>query len=310
MAQKTTISHPITSKEAKRLLTEAVEIADFELADKYYQEYNDLVNFEDEMELGCHVADYFDTNQVLSTKIDTSRKQISDKISKKIELANTIFKDKLRELQERQEEEVRQLAEKWRQSRDNTSATAMADYQQSIVTAKLVAGQCNFKEAAAIKTKSMRLRQSKTTKTNSKNDEHFSNQLRMMEYRHKIEIQKLIQTRNNEIHTLKLMLEEAPYQAGDCFQVENANNVVKVTKDFKRTRRVPLALQMQTIHGRRLDPEDGTKFMEDNLFTQRMADIDQTLTSPVPLTKTKQDEKPKKKKVSSKDLLKKSFRLF
>lgn len=308
MTQKKTISNPLTSKEAKRLLNAAVEIGDFELADKYYQEFNDLVNFEDEMELGCHVADYFDNNQVISTQIDTSRKQISLEISKKIELANEIFKDKLEKLQRKQEEEVNELAEKWRQSRDNTTASAMADYQQSIVTAKLVAGQCNFKEAAAIKTKSMRLQQSKTTKTNAKNDEHFSNQLKLMEKRHKIEIQKLIQTRNNEIHTLKLMLEEAPSQAGDCFQVENANNVVKVTKDFKRTRRVPLALQMQTIHGRRLDPQDGTKFMEDsdNLFTQRMANIDQTLTSPVPLT----EKKPKKKKVGSKPTLQTSFRLF
>lgn len=306
MTQKTTIEKALSSKEAKRLLTEAVEIGDFELADKYYQEYNDLVNFEDEMELGCHVADYFDNNQVLSTQIDTSQKQISSEISDKIAMANSIFKKKLKKLQERQEEELNELAEKWRQSRDNTSASAMADYQQSIVTAKLVAGQCNFKEAAAIKTKSMRLRQSKTTKTNAKNDEHFSNQLKLMENRHKIEIKKLIQTRNNEIHTLKLMLEEAPYQAGDCFQVENANNVVKVTKDFKRTRRVPLALQMQTIHGRRLDPEDGTKFIEDNMFTQRMADIDQTLTSPVPLTK----KKPKKKKASPMPTIQTSFRLF
>ena len=65
MSHKKTVPNPITSKEAKRLLNEAVEIGDFELADKYYQDFNDLVNFEDEMELGCHVADYFDNNQIL-----------------------------------------------------------------------------------------------------------------------------------------------------------------------------------------------------------------------------------------------------
>ncbi|KAK8875409.1 hypothetical protein M9Y10_005574 [Tritrichomonas musculus] len=295
MSQKKSLPNPLTSKEAKRLLKEAVDIGDFELADKYYQDLKDLVNFEDEMELGCHVADYFDNNQILSTEIDNSRKQFTKDITNKISLTNQIFSKKLAKLQQRQENELKELADKWRQSRIDTQASAMSDYEQSIVTAKLVAGQCNFKEAAAIKTKSMRLRQSKTTKTNAKNDEHFSSQLKLMEKRHKIEIQKLIQTRNNEIHTLNLMLEEAPSQAGDCFQVENANNVVNVTKDFKHSRRVPLALQMQTIHGKRLDPEDGAKFMDDsdNLFTQRMANIDQTLTSPVPLT----EKKSRKKKV-------------
>ena len=77
MSQKKSLPNPLTSKEAKRLLKEAVDIGDFELADKYYQDLKDLVNFEDEMELGCHVADYFDNNQILSTEIDNSGKQFT-----------------------------------------------------------------------------------------------------------------------------------------------------------------------------------------------------------------------------------------
>ena len=81
------------------------------------------------------------------------------------------------------------------------------------------------------------------------------------------------------------MLDEAPTQAVDCFQVDNATNVVQVVHGFNYDRKAPLSLKMQTVNGQRLDPENGPrKVSKNNEFTQRMQDLNEGLTSPMPLS--------------------------
>ncbi|OHT00936.1 hypothetical protein TRFO_32234 [Tritrichomonas foetus] len=293
MLQKQGLMNPRTSKEAHRFLQAAVDKGDFEAADKYFNDYNDLLLFEDEMNLGMRVADYFKENQTLSTKLENNCKQFESDIQKKIDDTQNAYQRKFEKLQRKQEKELHELSEKWQSLREESSQSAMADYQQSIVTAKLIAGQNRFKEAAAIRTQSMKLRVAATTQNNARVDEHFEKQLKLMQNRHKVELKQLIQKRNNEIRTLQIMLEEAPNQAVDCFQVENANNVVNVAKKFKTDRKVPLSLQMQTIHGKRLDPQDDVMFGNnvDGVFTQRMTNMNQTLTTPIPITENRSTKK-------------------
>ena len=187
-----------------------------------------------------------------------------------------------------QEEEIDELAQKWREHREEKMQSVDLDFQQSIATAKLVASQYKFEEATRIKNEAIKKKNEATSQASVQIDEYFERQLSLMKRRHKIEIKKLVQSRNNEIHTLKLMLDEAPTQAVDCFQVDNATNVVQVVHGFNYDRKAPLSLKMQTVNGQRLDPENGPrKVFKNNEFTQRMQDLNEGLTSPMPLSEKK-----------------------
>lgn len=280
--------YPKTSEQAKECMQKAIDDADFDLAAKYYQEYNEFLNLEDEMRVGRQITQYFDKNQILSTQIAQTQQTFEERTQSQIDSINQIYKEKLVELEKVQEQEIDELAQKWREHREEKMQSADLDFQQSIATAKLVASQYKFEEATRIKNEAIKKKNEATSQASVQIDEYFERQLSLMKKRHKIEIKKLVQSRNNEIHTLKLMLDEAPTQAVDCFQVDNATNVVQVVHGFNYDRKAPLSLKMQTVNGQRLDPENGPrKVSKNNGFTQRMQDLNEGLTSPMPLSEKK-----------------------
>ena len=281
MTRTLNAENPRTSREAKILLAGAVEAGNFEAAEKYFQDYHDLLNFEDEMHLGNRVADYFDENQVISTKYNANCQKYEKQIQNKIEKAKKLYTKKFEILKQQQELEIMQLVEEWQNQREESNKAAISDYQQSLVTARLVAGQNKFKEAAAIKEKTTKFRAAETTKINARFDLHYETQLKLMQKRHQLQLNQLIKEKHSELNTLQAMLEEAPVLATDCFNVENAQKVVQVTQKFKTSRRVPLSLAMQTVHGTRLEPEQKYRGKIDAGYKNKMTTMTNTLRSPI-----------------------------
>ena len=122
--------YPKTSEQAKEFMQKAIDDADFDLAAKYYQEYNEFLNLEDEMRVGRQITQYFDKNQILSTQIAQTQQTFEERTQSQIDSINQIYKEKLVELEKVQEQEIDELAQKWREHREEKMQSVDLDFQQ------------------------------------------------------------------------------------------------------------------------------------------------------------------------------------
>lgn len=276
------LAQPRTSKEAKILMDRAAACGEFEAAEKYYNDYHDLILFEEEMGLGKIVTGYFDLNQQLSNNLEENCTAYRIRIEETQRNATERFENEFERVKKRQQEEIDDIVEEWKHSREIIARNANMDFNQAMTTARIVAQTYNFKEAQYIKKEAMKNRINYAASNSQKMDEHYKRQIEMATKRHKFELDKLISEYKIEMHTYEKMLNEAKLQAQDAFHVETAGAVVTIAHKFKAEKRMPISLRMQTVNAQPKTPNSQSPSPKTHeSFDYRMKYADHAISSPI-----------------------------
>ena len=295
LKRKREIAHPRTVDEAKVLLNRAIENGDFEVAEMMHDDLTELQNFEDEMNLGQIVTGYFYDNQALSNQFQTNCEKVEKKVDKTVAKADAIYQRKFRAKKRRQMREMNELFEEWQAAREGALDEAETIYEEAMQTAKIIARDGRFKDAAKMKDHAMRAKILRCSHSNTHIDEHYESLVQLMTKRHYSELQQLVMQRNQEMRDLKVMRHATQDNAMNVFHVANAENIVNIARSFTPDCRMPLSLRMQTIHANPVPAEDGAVSGPDPAFDQKMLELDATLLNTCPLSSVKSPISGRKK---------------
>ena len=254
---------PKTPEDAEFLLNKAINQCDFEAAEQIEQDRSDLVNFENEMNLGQMVSSYFKKHKELSNRLEQKCEKTINEINLSLERTESYYKKEFSNLREIQETEMAQAFAQWRASREAVTIEADDELDTALNTAKLLAAQKKFKEAIAMREAAKQLHHDKLVQEDASIDKRFEKRIRMITERHRLELQRLISSRNEEIRKIKKMKKEAIQDANDDFHILHAQAVVDVAEGFDPQVSIPLSLRMQVNTGKPLVDYSKTFDQED-----------------------------------------------
>ena len=295
MEKKREIAHPRTVDEAKVLLNRAIENGDFEAAEMIHDDLTELQNFEEEMNLGQIVTGYFYDNQALSNQFQRNVEKVEKKVDEKVGQAEAVYQRKFRALKKRQMREMNELFDEWQGAREGALDEAETLYEETMMTARIIARDGRFKDAAKMKDEAMRAKIVRCSHSNTRVDEHYESLVQLMTKRHYSELQQLVLQRNQEMRNLKVMRNATQDNAMNVFHVANAENIVNIARSFTAANQMPLSLRMQTVHARPVPPEDGAITAPDPAFDDKMYELDETLLSTCPLRSVRSPISDRKK---------------
>lgn len=287
MEKKREIAHPRTVEEAKVLLNRAIENGDFDAAEMIHDDLTELQNFEQEMNLGQIVTGYFYDNQALSNQFQRNCEKVEKQVDKTVDQAEAVYKRKFRALKKRQTNEMNDLFDEWQAAREGALDEAETLYEEAMMTARIIAKDGRFRDAAKMKDHAMRAKIVRCSHSNTRVDEHYESLVQLMTKRHYSELQQLVMQRNQEMRELKVMRNATQGNAMNVFHVANAENIVNIARSFTADYQMPLSLRMQTVHARPAPAEDGVPAGRDPAFDEKMMELDATLLNTCPLKSVK-----------------------
>ncbi|KAK8891448.1 hypothetical protein M9Y10_028657 [Tritrichomonas musculus] len=269
--------YPKSLKEAEDLFSRAIVSDDYELAEEILKQIPDLQLLEDETQLGHLVDNYLIGKEALSEQVDSNCINYEKKIQNAINQVQKDFTKQFNSLKKKQESELKAIYEQWKVKRDEIEANSLVQYEDSLVTARLLASQTCFKEAKAIRDTAYR----KKTESVINSHKSLSNKYRiiiqkMME-RHEVELNSLIKKRDFRIQQINLEKESAQTTAVECFEIDNADNVVGTVN--VATKPVPLALVMQTKDNQPVQSQSEILMKSDVTFRNKMKTYRQALAA-------------------------------
>jgi len=238
---------PKTSDEARHYIDEAIDKGDFETAEYYENEYQSLLNFEREAQLGSIVSDYYEQNELLVENMENARIYTSEQILEAKRRSEIEFNDRFEKIKDRQEFELNSIIGEWKMARENEEEGLESDFESVMSTAKLIASQSRFQEAISIRDIAKKQLNKRKHVNHEKIDTKYKNQIDLMMNRHELELQGLVDERNAEIEGFKIMQENCNSEAMGEFLIKNANLVTNITKHFWKSGGAPRPLAMQAV---------------------------------------------------------------
>ena len=245
---------PKTAAEAEYLMNLAIESGNFEDAKILAEEVKSLKNFESELQLAKTVHGYYTDKQEFSNKMDRNYHEYEHQINEAKRNSEQFFREEFQNLRVQQEEELENVLKKWDNARFDIQGDAEAEYRQTMITAKLLAGRMRFDDAIKLKAEAEARLKSKTRKTTREVDLKFNTQCELLLERQESTIKALVERKNAELKLLDALLDASRSQALEFFLMNNANAILDIAARFPPGSSIPKSLQMQTVRGRPMKP--------------------------------------------------------
>lgn len=283
---------PQTVEEANALLESAIDSGDFEAAKEYDNQLKILQNFHEELNLAGTVHRYYQKKQQLSNNMGANslayKQQIEDAKSK----SDQYFQGEFCVLRQKQEEELDTLLDKWDSTRNQHYGHQEEEYNQMMVTARLIAQQKKFDEAIKIKTMAERNMKLKTKQKFKEIDDQFRRQCDLLLKRQQQEINALAGRRQAEVRIFDALIEASETEALDAFLVNNATAVLGIANRFRPDSFIPKSLSMQTVRSKPMAPKQPQIYADpEESYLLRMDTVDRTLSRPLRAAPGKKNSK-------------------
>lgn len=273
---------PQTPDEANTLMEQAIEVGDFEAAKEYYHRSEILKNYREEVNLAGTVHNYYVTQQKLSTNMNENFNSYKKQIEEARIKSDKFFQNEYRNLKRKQETELDERLDKWDKDRNSTFNTHEHDYNQTMITARLVAQQKKFDEAIKIRTLAEENLRKKSQERSKEIDAQYRRQCDLLLERQQQEINALAGRRQAELRIFDALSEAAESEALDSYLVNNASAVIGIAKRFQHDSFIPKALSMQTVRSRKLTIKPSHKNLPpERTYLKKMDNIDKALSSPL-----------------------------
>ena len=226
---------PKTSAEARVLLTQAINMGQFEKIPYFEQQIQELENYEEVQRLTNEVYEY--QTQLMSQNLDNSRHIIISKkqVRDAVKTSNQLYKRKFKEMKKRQQSEMNDLITRWSQKRNKTTDAAEVEFERLFGTAKILAEQGKVQEAIDLRDAARIQKALASDEPYKEIDEKYQRLCAIMTERHKTELESLIDERKSEIDGFLIIQEEAENQATSDFYVQNSSVVIDIKERFKGT---------------------------------------------------------------------------
>jgi hypothetical protein len=280
---------PHDTEEARILIDYALANMNFEEAERLYEDLQNLELLEEEHDLSTLVVGYFDQNQALSNQLDTNCTKFNQRQDEALRVLETEFRKKFNALKKKQEAEAKRLLAQWKTARESGSGGIEEDFQRQIETARLIARDHKYKKAIEIRDDALLTKVKALGSSNTSIDGHFHRMFTGMKERHQTELETLTLSRDADRGILELQTSEGKKEALDCFQIDNADNVVQIAKQFRPTRKMPYALRMQCAHGKAQPKKEGVPEARSPHFSERQTGLKRGIA---PLSPPKAKAKP------------------
>lgn len=232
-----------TIEEAKEAFNDALNRDDYELAEEIYNQFPEINLIAELVTKGQAITNYLNEKDELLQQADSNSVNYEQQIQFRIDAVQKQYAKRLRILKNKQEGEMKEAFEKWRSQNADIDENSKQDYVQTITTARLVAGQSNFREAKRLRDTAFSNSNSTSMKSKAQISAKYQKIIESMSQRHKFELNQLIQKRDQEIRDLKYELNVSHQTAVDCFAIDNAGAITKNVQDVDEI--MPLALIMQ-----------------------------------------------------------------
>lgn len=289
--------YPTTLKEAETIFAQAIASDNFELAEEIINQIPDLKLLQEETKLGHLVDGYLIGKEKLSEQADSNCYNYDQIIQKNIDKVQNEFSKQFASIKKKQENELKTVYEQWKAKRDEIEMNSISQYEDSLTTARILATQTCFKEAKAIRDNAYNKKTDYLIKSYKSLSTKYGAIINSMMKRHEIELRSLIKKRDLKLQQIKLEMESAQKTAQDCYEIDNAENVVGTVKIAKKP--VPLALIMQTKNELPVQNESEMFSKSDKIFKYKMKTYKQVFaaTDLMPnLNKTPTQKNKKSKK--------------
>lgn len=260
--------YPTTLQEAEYLFARAVASDDFEFAEEIINQIPDLKLLEDERNLGHLVDGYLTEKEKLSEQVDSNCYNYNQIIQRNIDQVQKEFSKQFKNIKKKQEKELKNIYQQWRTKHDEIEANSVTQYEDTLKTARILASQTCFQEAKSIRDNAYKRKTDYLIKSYRSLSDKYGAIIKTMMERHEVELQSLIKRRDLKIQQVKLELENAQKTAIECFEVDNADNVVETVNIAKKS--VPLALIMQTKGDQPVQGESEIFSKSDITFRNKM----------------------------------------
>lgn len=273
---------PQTADEANALMEAAIEDGDFEAAKEYDNQLKILQNFHEELNLAGTVHNYYQRKQVLSNNMENNSLAYKQQIDEGKMKSDQYFQNEFATLRLKQETELDALLDKWDAARNSFYGHQEEEYNQMMVTARLVAQQKKFDEAIKIKTLAERNMKARTKQKFKELDEQYRRQCDLLLKRQQQEINALAGRRQAEVRIFDALFEASETEALDAFLVNNASTVISIANRFKPDSFIPKSLSMQTVRSRPMAPKQSISGIDpEKSYIKRMDTVDRTLSRPL-----------------------------
>ena len=217
----------------------------FEMATFYEEEGIDLKNFEETVELAAIVARYFGQSTEL-------RKEASDEALMQKEKYATIsfneienFKHQFEDLKREQMQELEDAIAEWRNVRDEIHQSTESFDETAIETAKFITGENKYSKMIEIRD-AIKHPENIHPLFESVDYEH-SERIRLLQERHRLQLEKLLQDYQGFQATYDIISEGAHASSVGEFLVGNANMILDISREYGGECPIPHSLKMQTI---------------------------------------------------------------
>lgn len=283
---------PQTIEEANALMEAAIDSGDFEAAKEYDNQLKILQNFQEELHLAGTVHNYYKKKQQLSNNMGANSSAYRQQIEDAKSISDQYFQGEFMALRQKQEAELDALLDKWDAARNEHYGHQEEEYNQMMVTARLIAQQKKFDEAIKIKTLAERNMKAKTKQKFKEIDEQFRRQCDLLLKRQQQEINALAGRRQAEIRIFDALIEASETEALDAFLVNNATAVLGIANRFKPDSFIPKSLSMQTVRSKPMAPKQTQYYIDpEKSYIRRMDVIDETLSKPLRTAPGKKNSK-------------------
>ena len=273
---------PQTIEEANALLEAAIDSGNFEAAKEYDNQLKILQNFHEELDLAGTVNNYYKKKQELSNNMGANSLAYKGQIEEAKDKSDQFFQGEFITLKKKQEEELDALLDKWDATRNEYYGHQEEEFNQMMVTARLIAQQKKFDEAIKIRTMAERNMKAKTKQKFKEVDEQFRRQCDLLLKRQQQEINALAGRRQAEMRIFEALVEAAETEALDAFLVNNASAVIGIASRFKPDSFIPKSLSMQTVRSKPMAPKQTLPTLDPEIsYMLRMDTIDKTLSRPL-----------------------------
>jgi hypothetical protein len=241
---------PRTAANVRRLMNQAIDVADFETARGFAQEAESLDLYDRELRLAETVHTYYDQKKRLSDTMYHDAHLCETATREKEAKLRHYYWERFQEMKKRQETELNSVIEKWQQTRDQIAHTIEDEYHNTVDMAKLLARDQKFDEAIRVRNEAEIKFHKRASKKIDALDLYFQNQCDTLLKAQQREIALLEKEREAELTRLTACLDTWKRELGRRFRAKNAAQVVSMAVEFPPGAAMPRALQQQTVRGR------------------------------------------------------------
>ena len=242
------VLHPRTLEEAEQMLEDAIEALEYEKIEFLKKEIESLKNFNDIVDTSNNVSNYYHTKNALNDSCHKHIKFSEEQLNRAIANSKNFFKQQLREIKQKQKEEILQIFDEWTEERNNLSEKIEEDFDQTIQTSKILARSNKIKEAIQIRDQALLDKDVSSAELYEKLDEKYEKLCTALQNSHKFELQTLVEKQKEEEAQFEMMKETSQADAYQDYLLSHAQTVVGITEKNSPTKPTPFALIMQTVN--------------------------------------------------------------